>query len=445
MAESQYRFADAANDFRTYLTLPASTRPDATVAALHDIRKKTLRLSWLAGKSKDLIALTHDTAICGGTSNDLVADCERAEVLALWLEGAIPAAEQNPEALKLWLERARNGIETNRALWAAATLSRAEQMNFRDRLSMVRAVAQSWPLLAPMDAFVVLPVIHQSVIRALELDRLALEQHAPLRADAKFITRRIEAMREIENAATAAAKLPWASLRARALDQVARLYLDLSGGLKKLPEPKNLSTQDREAYLDTVAKLVIPFEEKGQEIRRAAFELASRAKIETAGFEVISRAFFADNPSQAAKLKNQRQPASVTPPVFELPLLMHLDPAAEWQISRRQAANPVATRWLQAALDRRWPQVAYFLAEAQSQAQLQNTPTLTLMKGMSLELVGAHAEASLEVEAAQKQMTHPQARAFALVLLREGASAAFQIQEAATWQLELTALLKSKK
>ena len=441
MAEENYKFTDAAHDYRAYLSLPVASRADAPAATLNDLRRKALRLGWLAGVAPELLALRADPSIC---TADVAPDCDRAEALALWLDGATPRAERSSAMVGSWVERARNGIEANRPLWGAAALLEAERLGFRDRLAMVRAVGQYWSQLAPIDAFVLLPSVQQTIVRALELDRLGMNQNAPLKAESKYITRRIEAMHEVENAATAAAHLPWASVRARTLDQVALLYIDLSHGLKDLPEPKDLSTSDREAYQDTIAKLMIPFEEKGQEIRRAAFELASRAQIESTALDAIAGAFFADNPSQAAKLKASRVPVEPKAPVFGLALLPTLDPLAHWRIEKHAAKNAVATLWLEAALARRWPQIAFYLSEAQSQADLKGL-SAGLMKAFSLELAGAHSEAWTEFQDSTKNLTDPESQQLAYRLLRTGANLAYQPKEVDRWQKELDRLDPEKR
>ena len=62
--------------------------------------------------------------------------------------------------------------------------------------------------------------------------------------------------------------------RALVLSESADLYLDLSHGLSALPAPKALSSADLASYEDTIRKLVMPFEEKGQDMRAKAFQIA---------------------------------------------------------------------------------------------------------------------------------------------------------------------------
>ena len=66
------------------------------------------------------------------------------------------------------------------------------------------------------------------------LNRAALKDVAPLKANEKWITRRVEVIREMENAATQVMKLPWARIRAEVLNEMAGVYLDLARGLAAL-------------------------------------------------------------------------------------------------------------------------------------------------------------------------------------------------------------------
>ena len=85
----------------------------------------------------------------------------------------------------------------------------------------------------------------------------------------------------MENAAAKVVKLPWSRIRALSLSEIGGLYLDLSQGIRNLQPPKGLQPAEVTAYEETVGRLVIPFEEKGQEMRSKAFEIASRFSIPT--------------------------------------------------------------------------------------------------------------------------------------------------------------------
>ena len=102
-------------------------------------------------------------------------------------------------------------------------------------------------------------------------------------------------------------ELPWSRIRAETLNVLASTYQDLADGLSALPAPKDLSESDLASYQNTIQKLVVPFEEKGQDIRSKAFDVASNFAIEDEAMAPIQSLFFAENPSLAKKLKADAQ------------------------------------------------------------------------------------------------------------------------------------------
>jgi hypothetical protein len=224
-------------------------------------------------------------------------------------------------------------------------------------------------------------------------------------------------IREMENAATAAMKLPWSRIRALALSETAGLYLDLSKGVRDLPPPKGLSPDDQQAYEQTISKLVIPFEEKGQEMRAKAFEIASKFAIEDESFSAVADPYFADNPSTASKLKPKKDPAR--PLGIDLQVLAKLDPKGDWDDLDPRSKEPLdflKASWADALQKKRWGQVAFFLQEA-SEKKLFTPTVLGAIRAVSLAQAGARGEALSELEETRKGLDVPAQKHAVLVLI----------------------------
>src|SRR5277367_4781779 len=140
----------------------------------------------------------------------------------------------------------------------------------------------------------------------------------------------------------------------------------------------------------------MPFEEKGQDMRGKAFEIASRAAVEEDTFHKIADPFFLENPSQAKALKPVSE---IAPPAqVDLVLLSRLDPSGGWKISSKTAPSkledPVArfkAAWMLAIQAHSWPQIAFFMNEAQEKALIQ-AGVMEVVRAVSLSAAGARGE-----------------------------------------------------
>ncbi|MCM2322931.1 MAG: hypothetical protein NDJ90_06680, partial [Oligoflexia bacterium] len=325
MAEDRLRFAAAATDYRAYLALPAkSVKLDEDKA--DELRKKTLALLWLAGDRAVVSGALADKSLC---SESLVQECDKYAALT-----ALTSPERASEKLtETAFDRCRKSSDStskeSRALWAAVALEGSKNLAFRDRNVALRVLAGGWDDIEPVSRYYVLPYVNASIPRALEQNRVAMKDVAPLRADERYITRRVEVIRELENATAKIVKLPWARIRAEALNELAETYLDLARGLMTIKPPKGLNEAELQAYQDVVKKLVLPFEEKGQEMRAKAFEIASKFAIDDEGFRKISEPFFTENPSQAKRIRVAGQ--LPTPAALNLAYLAELDSDGKWR------------------------------------------------------------------------------------------------------------------
>ncbi len=299
-----------------------------------------------------------------------------------------------------------------------------------------------------------------------------MNDFAPLRANEKYITHRVNIMREMENAVTAAMDLPWARIKAECLNELASTYHDFSTTLEKI-QPKGLTDQELGVYQDTIRKITVPFDEKGQDLRAKAFQMASHYAIETTAFQDVAGPFFADNPSQAKALKKNlggTQPASTTNPGpnaksplvnpmavasavdLDLNFLDMMDPDAHWKKkssdSKRSSSNSgnsgnlgdslndiVAAQFVDAIQRKNWPKLAFYLQEAKAK-NLFKPNILSAMKGVSLCTAGAKAEALLEVEDSRQQWESKQ-KLYVLAVLSRHYEQSYAIDRAQTFNKEI--------
>jgi len=413
LEEDKYLFLAASQDYLAFFNFIAANPKSNTLSdgKLNDLRKKILHLAWLTGDAAELKAVLNNKTVC---TEKLADDCEKFTVV-----GAL-AAHQTDGAF----EKARKTEGETRALYAALALEDVKSLPFRDRLLMVRHFMSGWDGLDPLQKYTLIPYISVSIPKAFDLNRKAMKEVAPLRADEKYITHRVDMIREMENAATKAMKLPWSRVRAEVLNQIASLYLDLSKGLAALPPPKNLSSSDAQVYDETIRKLTIPFDEKGQDMRAKAFEIASKFSIENESFVAIAEPFFAENPSQAKALKPVEKLSFHEKSRLALPLLEQIDPSGNWEGIENRVAREgdkpeiyLKTMWAKALKSRHWAQVAFFMQEAHEKA-LMNSGAIGAVKAVSMAAAGAQGEGLAELEDAKGDLD-PKARVFALSTLME--------------------------
>jgi hypothetical protein len=283
----------------------------------------------------------------------------------------------------------------------------------------------------------------------------------------------VDVMREMENAVTTAMNLPWARIKAECLNELASTYHDFSATLEKI-EPKGLKDDELAVYQDTIRKITVPFDEKGQDLRSKAFQLASHYAIESVAFQDVAGPFFADNPSQAKALKKGitgTQPASITQPApgakaapaplvnpmavatsvdLDMNFLDKLDPEAKWK--KKSSSNSgnsgdsvsdiVETQFVDGIQHKNWPKLAFYLQEAKAK-KLFKPNVLSAMKGVSLSTAGAKAEALLEIEDSRSQW-EGNSKLYVLAVLSRHYEQSYAIDRAQTFNKEIETELTPK-
>jgi tetratricopeptide (TPR) repeat protein len=442
--EDQYLFAAAAEDYRTFLSLGDGTNAGTVkfdASKLDKLRRKTVVLTYLSGDPRQLKDTLAAKTVCNSALED---ECGKYEVLAaIEHDVAIGQGPNFDETERAFNHFRKMDNSQTKTLWAIYTLLSAKHLAFRDRNLALRVVGEGYANLDPLSKFSLVPIISSEVPNAFRLNRIGMKSAAPLKANEKYITHRVDLIREMENAATQAMQLPWARIRAEILNETASLYLDLSQGLEALPAPKGMSQDEAASYSETIRHLSVPFEEKGQDIRAKAFEIASSAGIEDEAFQAIADPFFAENPSQAKKLRataaaetpNEVSMATLTSfplglaytPGFENAVTAERDELLRKtpDVTTRDAlrkqhaiASRLYSAWLRATQDKKWPQVAFFLQEAREQ-KLFEAGDLSVLKAISLTQAGARGEGLSELEEGRKDLSPTMKKFATLTLARQ--------------------------
>ncbi|HUP57572.1 MAG TPA: tetratricopeptide repeat protein [Bdellovibrionota bacterium] len=327
--EERYGFAEAARHYETYLQAHGG---DAAM------RKRVLSLVWLSGDAGKLRALASSKGFC----KSLSYECERHFALTAMMGRETPSSAHS---FRIASSRASHEI---RGIHAAAALERSGELGFDKRHRMIAQLAASWPKMDPLTRFSLLPRVSKSIAEAFALDRAHIAR-TPLTANERTITRRIALIREMENAAAQATRIPSPKAHAVSMHEVASSYDDLTGGLRQIPAPAGLAPGDLKAYDRMLAQLTRPFEKKAQAVRQQEIRISARALADTRGATDLGW-----------------KTAS-------------LDTGSRDQIFR--------TRWSQAIASGNWAQVGYFIQQAEKRKLLSGSE-LNAAKAVSLNLAG---------------------------------------------------------
>jgi hypothetical protein len=263
-------------------------------------------LTWaVVFEDSKLIQSVRETA-CESKSTKPASDplCAQAQVWQSYLEAYSPGHTIDKAAAKKALELAKDGPEHSRAIWSSIAFAQLEGFNYRDRMSAVRQFVLHLEKLPEALQISLIRQAGPKVVRAFELNRTQMDTIAPLRANPNYIVARMEIIKSMETVATHAMKLPWRALHAGVLREIAALYVDVGSGIRRVSGKKSDQALDEQ-----IAQLIMPLEEKGQDLLAKAFEIASNSLLTSAEIDRVAEPYFASNPSTASKLKQSRAPA----------------------------------------------------------------------------------------------------------------------------------------
>lgn len=394
LLESSFDFEGAARDYQSWLD--AQSKPKAGLQA------RVLTLWWVSGNQARLSQALRDPKICTGDQADT---CERFRALS-YLAGSDRTKEMTLRAFY----RARRGAESNRPIWAALALEGSRHLAFRDRNVTIHHLMAQWKALDPLFQAYLIPSLSKSVPETFRLNRRGIQEVAPLVLTEKYLAYRMEILREFENIAVKAAQLPMARIRSAALNEVASAYLDVSEGLNQVSAKKGIQ-------LDA-AKLVMPFEEKGQALRKNAFEIASNAAIEEEQLEAIVGPFMKANPSQAKQMSQERVRKPRSLDLFALELLDPENQSRSPSKDCRETDQCLIGHFGSAARERLWARVAFLVHEAREK-KLVSAAQLGLMRSIAFSAMGAQAEGLKELATISSDLPGEAQRRSSLYLLAQ--------------------------
>ncbi|MCC7442320.1 MAG: hypothetical protein IT285_11840 [Bdellovibrionales bacterium] len=363
LRERRHALGEAAEDIRSHLALSAKAKVE--VKSADELRRRALYLSWTAHDLAGHETLLSSPVIC---TPALAKDCARHRALAQ-LDRALArgnSAKFTEKELKTWIDASYQGPAELRALWGVAALEGGSSLGFRDQMLAVRAAAKNWSKLEPGERLTALPRVGRSVPAAFRLGREQIRRYAKLQANPASIQRRLGLVKEMEDTAGAAVKgLAFADVQVGVLAEVAEVYQDMADELHAVPVPKNLPEAEATAFKSTLEEAALPFEDKANDIRTQAFEIAGARGVTGPALDSVARGFFKANPSQAQALAQSLRLQPLRPDAME-GLLDTLAPHQSWESLGKMkleiaadAADPsdparLSARWIQAVRDGRW-------------------------------------------------------------------------------------------
>lgn len=410
--DERYELDLAAKDYLNYLKYEKDT------GQLDLVRKKILLYTWLTSSPSELSKVLSQNTVCNEALQN-GCDSYRALILIDEKRGTQPVEARPVEIRKVEKARFNN---KNRALWAIAIIT-DDGATAGERSSALRVFASGWSEIDSLIKYAIFPILSESIPGAIRgISQALVNDVGSLKPNEKSIASRVKAIQDLESlSAEVIQQLPWARIRAGIMNEVASSYLGFARELGKLPPPTELSDTELVAYEDTIRKLVIPFEEKGQELRAKAFEIASTNSIEESSYLSIAEPFFAENPSQAKLLKLAKGPIG-RPDGLDWHLLTRLDSEGKWDelfsskdLRTDDLSLKVKKLWMKAIREKNWKLVGFFLKEAQDKAYIQ-AGVMGVVKAISFASAGAQAEALAELDEARKDL-NGQASSIALATL----------------------------
>lgn len=395
LAEQDYNFAQAIRDYQLYLQLPSLS--GVTPEQKDQIKQRVYLLGWIDGG----IALK-----CEDSSS---AVCEKFKALTTLKNTAQNANAVNSDDL---LRQAIKGVKENRPIWALAALKYSEDLEYRDRLLLIRNVARGWDQLDPLVQLALLDDLTSILPQAFEKARVELKKVVPMNhVTANSVTRRAEWIKEIETTATLALGLPWSKIRASVLFELAQTYSDFSDALSSASPPKDISPAEEKEYQKSVQEIVNPFKEKSANLAKKAYQMAADTSVDGDVLNKIMMRYSSVLKASAQdatdkirkKIPDYKQYENLV--LLDLNLLKLTDQEAVLQAASggRRPESDVGSRlrqlWIESYQKKAWAKNAYILQEMKDRKVVPPS-SIKLMRGLMLAAVGAKSEALIEIQGA---------------------------------------------
>lgn len=381
LAEKRRDFAVAARDYASAVT----QSPDAALSL------RALTLAWMGGDAPLATQLAGSESSCLGASGEYRAFCEK-------IRGVDGLRQNTPVAFSD--DAVNRSLPATRALYELGRLgTRGDGLSVDDRFQGLETLASMWTKLDPLVEIEGLRRLPNVVRVEMASLRAWVNAESIQKAEKSALKKRIKRVERFEDLATKLVALPWVSNRVEVLNETAEVYTDLANALRQVPAPKGLKGDDLDAYARILSELATPFEEKAQDIRGRAFELALKSRVETDVFERVADAFFRDNPSQAKKLAASRDAFRKIP----------ADVDAKDQFSNFPAGAAAATwykEWTVAVAATQWARAAWILKDAET-AKALSADQVKLLRGVTLVKAGARSEGLALFDEARIRLSPP--------------------------------------
>lgn len=382
--EERYSFTPSSEYYIAYLNLPAqATGLKGKQTDL--LKKRILTLAWLGGEHAQLHALLANRKICSAA---LKSTCAYYQALSVLNE--VPS---DHNSVKLAVRNAKTASPELRSIWAAIALENGKALDWNLRHQMIEELANNWKKVDALARFSLIPSISASVPHSFKLDREVAKASGALKLSGPSLSHRVALIKSLEDSATIAAKLPWLRIHALVLNEVAGVYTDLADGVKRIPPPRQLTVAEWKSYSASLNKMVLPFEQKAQNIRSEAFKLASRASIENDSYQTIAQDYFRTDAKKATIAPPQKSEKAA----LDLQLIRSVDSQGSWKASdseNGERAQLLRAHWGQAIESRNWAQLGFFMQEAKEKALLPEA-VVGVAEAVSLATAGAKAEGKL--------------------------------------------------
>jgi tetratricopeptide (TPR) repeat protein len=394
VAEESYDFKKAAAEMRKYMGVSGPPNNLISTAELGKMRNKTLMLSVLSGDHKELGVSLASKAVCAKPGD---VECERYRAVATLID---LHKGSNHAAAEAALDEIRKADPSNKVYFATLALEDRKHLSFEDHLRMFQLVPVDFSQLDWFLRYTVLTPLSTSLPEAVRQARRQVKQMAKLKINKGAIDKRVKLMTELENNANKLLKLPSILIQVNVLNELASMYDDFSTELRTAAVPAGVGQVEREAILKSISPITQPFELKRSELRKKAFDLASDNAVGDESFELVSNAFFTENPDVAKDLRPSWLPPKTKP--IDASILEKVDPTGEW-------TKPGTFKFyiLSAIKEKDWPRAAFFMQEVQDHKEVSED-LFDVVKAVALAGAGAQAEALVKLlEASEKMPSMP--------------------------------------
>ena len=351
-AEDAYNFESATREYMEVLRLPSGKQKIST-DEIKKLRIKTLFLAWISGNPTLLKEITLIPGVC---ADSLLQQCQTF----LFLTQSDPRSSQNG-TLALFNK-----------------LQSTQPMHLTERALLITKSIEAWSQLEPRVQYAFLIRFTKSIDYQLSAASKDVEREAPVQLGKASLQHRIKTIETLEKTFEKVLELPWSTLRVITLNHWANLYSNFSMNITRLPKPTDLKGEDLKTYENTILGLKAPFEQKGSDLRKKALETAISHAVEVETLAPLIASLQTLDPSLLAKEELKRlEPIDST--LYPL-LVQHTD------IERKMKSI-----LLSAIQQKNWPKLGFLITELETK-RLLNAPQISVLKAVSLGLVGAQAE-----------------------------------------------------